>query len=302
MLLKQIKYFIAVIECNSFTEAAEQCFISQSAISQQIRVLEEELGVKLIERENRHFHITPAGEYFYRHGRDILKEAEELKKETIKIGQDNESKLRIGYLPYYNVAELHQVIADFSQTYPEVSIQILSGTHEELYHMLRSGEIDIALSDQRRAFSDEYVNHQLLMGNCYVEISNHNKLSSQEQLTIEDLKRIPCILVSSKEQRFNEQDFYQNTLNFGDNFLFAESLEEARLMVAGNQGFLPIEEIGTLPAVGMSASRIGLYKNGKQLQRNYCAFWKKERTNYYIEEFAEMLHQLLISKAVDSTC
>lgn len=297
MLLKQIKYFIAVIECNSFTEAAEQCFISQSAISQQIRVLEKELGVKLVERENRHFHITPAGEYFYKHGKEILKDAEELKRETVKIGQDNESRLRIGYLPFYNGAELHQVIAEFSRTYPEVSIQILSGTHEELYHMLRSGEIDIALSDQRRAFSDEYVNHELLMGNCYVEISNHNQLSSLEHLTVEDLKKIPCILVSSKEQRFNEQEFYQNTLNFGDNFLFAENLEEARLMAAGNQGFLPIEEIGTLPPVGTSICRIGLYRKGRQLQRNYCAFWKKEKTNYYIEEFAEMLHRLLMSEA-----
>lgn len=297
MLLKQIKYFTAVIECNSFTEAAEQCFISQSAISQQIRGLEKELGVKLIEREGRHFTITPAGEYFYRHGRELVKDAEELKKETIKIGQDDESQLRIGYLPFYNGAELHQIIAEFSQTYPEISIQIISGTHEELYHMLRDDEIDIALSDQRRAFSDEYVNHQLLMGDCYVEISSHNRLASLKQLTIEDLKRIPCILVSSKEQRFNEQEFYQNTLNFGENFLFAENLEEARLMVAGNQGFLPIEEVGTLPAVSMSISRIGLYRNGKQLQRNYCAFWKIEKTNYYIEEFAEMLHQLLMTEA-----
>ncbi|MDO4272113.1 MAG: LysR family transcriptional regulator [Eubacteriales bacterium] len=296
MLLKQIKYFVTVVDCNSFTEAAEQCFISQSAISQQIRVLERELGVELIQRENRHFQITPAGEYFYRHGKDILKDAEELVNETIKIGKDNELQLRIGYLQYYNGVELHQAVADFSRTYPEVSIQIVSGTHEELYHMLRSEEIDIALSDQRRAFSEEYVNHQLLMGNCYAEISSRNKLSDQEKLTVEDLKRTPCILVSSKEQRFNEQEFYQNTLNFGDNFLFAENLEEARLMVVGNQGFLPIEEIGTLPPVGESIKRLPVYRKGKQLKRNYCAFWKIEKANYYIEEFAEILHKLLMAE------
>ena len=295
MLLKQIKYFVTVVDCNSFTEAAEQCFISQSAISQQIRVLEKELGVELIQRENRHFRVTPAGEYLYRHGKDILKEAEELVKETIKIGKGNELQLRIGYLQYYNGIELHQAIADFSHTYPEVAIQIVSGTHEELYHMLRSEEIDIALSDQRRAFSEEYVNHQLLMGNCYVEISSRNKLSELEKVTVEDLKRTPCILVSSKEQRFNEQEFYQNTLNFGDNFIFAENLEEARLMVVGNQGFLPIEEIGTLPPVGASIKRLAVYRKGKQLKRNYCAFWKIEKANYYIEEFAEILCKLLMA-------
>ena len=51
MLFKQMKYFMTVIDCNSFTEAAEQCFISQSAISQQIKSLEKELGVELLVRE-----------------------------------------------------------------------------------------------------------------------------------------------------------------------------------------------------------------------------------------------------------
>ena len=59
MLLRQMKYFVAVVECSSFTEAAEQCYISQSAISQQIQSLERELGVELIRRQNRHFTITP---------------------------------------------------------------------------------------------------------------------------------------------------------------------------------------------------------------------------------------------------
>lgn len=51
MLLRQIKYFVAIVECNSFTEAAEECYISQSAISQQMNALESELGVKLTKRD-----------------------------------------------------------------------------------------------------------------------------------------------------------------------------------------------------------------------------------------------------------
>ena len=55
MLLKQMKYFVTIVECHSFTEAAELCFISQSAISQQMKALEEELDVQLIIRENRKY-------------------------------------------------------------------------------------------------------------------------------------------------------------------------------------------------------------------------------------------------------
>ena len=62
MLYRQMQYFVAVVECDSFTEAAERCYISQSAISQQIRALEQFLGVTLISRGNRRFSLTPAGE------------------------------------------------------------------------------------------------------------------------------------------------------------------------------------------------------------------------------------------------
>ena len=88
MLLRQIKYFCTIVEEGSFTEAAEKCFISQSAISQQIQSLEKELGVKLIKRENRRFSLTHAGEYMYRHGTALLLEAERICKEVKRIGRD----------------------------------------------------------------------------------------------------------------------------------------------------------------------------------------------------------------------
>ena len=65
-MTRQIRYFQSVIRNNSFSEAAEECHISQSAISQQIRTLERELGFSLLERKNRKFSLTPAGEYFYK--------------------------------------------------------------------------------------------------------------------------------------------------------------------------------------------------------------------------------------------
>lgn len=77
MLLRQMRYFTTIVDCNSFTEAAEQCYISQSAISQQIQALEKELGVELIHRENRRFSLTPAGEYFYRQSKVLLDEVDD---------------------------------------------------------------------------------------------------------------------------------------------------------------------------------------------------------------------------------
>ena len=293
MLFRQMKYFISVVECNSFTEAAEQCYISQSAISQQIRSLEKELGVELIHRENRSFTLTPAGKYFYEQSKGILNEVEDIRRETFRIGKDKEMELKIGYLRCYSGQELHQAVAEFSRLYPEVSIHIVNGTHEELYDLLRFGGADLVLTDQRRAFSDKYANFQLLKCGCYAELSVRSPLAEQESVTMEELKRQACILISSREQQNIEEDYYKNTLGFGGRFLFAENMEEGRLMVAGNRGFLPVERVGTLPPCGTGVKRLPVMEQGQQLKRNYCLFWVKENASYYIEEFAEILRKLL---------
>lgn len=288
-----MKYFISVVECSSFTEAAEQCYISQSAISQQIRSLEKELGVELIHRENRRFTLTPAGKYFYEQSKGILNEVEDIRRETFRIGKDKEMELKIGYLRCYSGQELHQAVAEFSRLYPEVSIYIVNGTHEELYDLLRFGGADLVLTDQRRAFSDKYANFQLLKCGCYAELSVRSPLAEQESVTMEELKRQACILISSREQQNIEEDYYKNTLGFGGRFLFAENMEEGRLMVAGNRGFLPVEKVGTFPPCGTGVKRLPVMEQGQQLKRNYCLFWVKENASYYIEEFAEILRKLL---------
>ena len=127
MLLRQMKYFVSVVERGSFTEAAEQCYISQSAMSQQIQALEKDLGVTLLSRGNRRFSLTPAGEYFYRHSKGILAETDTLRRETLRLARRGASRLRIGYLRGYSGLELSQAVADFSRQFPETAIDIVNG-------------------------------------------------------------------------------------------------------------------------------------------------------------------------------
>ena len=67
-MLNKLRYFLAVVKYHNFTEAAEVCHISQSAISQQIKALEQDLGVQLLSRQGRSFEMTAAGEMFYQRG------------------------------------------------------------------------------------------------------------------------------------------------------------------------------------------------------------------------------------------
>jgi DNA-binding transcriptional LysR family regulator len=298
MLFRQMKYFIAVVEARSFTEASYALEISQSAVSQQIKALEEDLGVPLLVRQNRTFSLTPAGEYFYRHGKELLQEIEAFQKETRRLGEDQELQLRLGYLNNYCGSELYETIAAFSAQYPEVTIHIFNGTHEDLYEQLRNKKADMVLNDQRRAFSDTYVNDIVTTGVLFAEISRQNPLSQEDHLSLEALKRIPCILVASAEQEQAEGAYYADTLGFAENFLFARTLEDARLLVASNRGYLPLETFNTTAPSGTASVRLPLYKEGKPLLRHYCLFWRKTNSTYYVEEFASLLHSRIQSHSV----
>ena len=288
-MLKQMKYFQAVVRCRSFTEAAEECFISQSAISQQIQALEHELGVKLLNRENRKFSLTPAGEHFYKKSLILVADFEKLCHETVRIAKKENAELRIGYLKGYGGQEIRLAVAEFSEKYPDVSVHIRNGNHEELYDALRSGAVDLVLNDQRRAFSDEYVNSVLTTSECCIEIAARNPLSSLACVETEELKNIPCILVASADQQENERIYYQEIVGIRGEILFAENLEEARLWVIGGKGFMPVEGRGNAPDFAPALCRIRLTRKGKAIRRKYCAFWKTDNSGYYIEEFAEIL-------------
>lgn len=288
-MLRQIKYFQAVVRNNSFSEAAESCHISQSAISQQIKALENELGFKLLERKNRKFTLTPAGEHFYKKSLILIADYEQLCSEAAKIANGNEAVLKIGYLRSYISKEVQLALEDFSAKYPGVSVQLMYGNHEELFNLIRSGEADLVLNDQRRAFSDEYVNLILATNSMYIEISQRNTISALPSVTTQELKNIPCILVASKDQQTIEQEYYQTVIGLQGEFVYAENLEEARLRIISGQGFMPVEGNAQPVNFGTSICRIPLFRGNRQITRNYCLFWKKDNSGYYIEEFADIL-------------
>lgn len=289
MLFKQIEYFRAVIETGSFYLAAEKCNVSQSAISQQIKKLEEELDVQLLTRHNRTFSLTPAGEHFYSKSLMIANDVQQLIRETKKISSNDFATLHIGYYKGYSGTELFNAISAFSEKYPKVEITTVSGSHEELYRGMENGTIDIALNDQRRAFSDAYNNEVLCESYMYIEISARNPLSKLNQIEISDLKNLPCILVITESGRNEEQTYYKDIIGFKGDYIFVDSFQEARLRIISSQGFMPVDIIGKSVWYDTGVSRIPLMRNGEQVRKTYCAFYRKDNSGYYIEEFSDML-------------
>lgn len=291
MLLRQIEYFQAVVELGSFTAAAEACNVSQSAISQQIQALEAELGVKLLERAKRKFTLTPAGELFYKRSVLITADVEQLRRDTLRVGRAGAQELNVGYLISYSGEEFNHAIAAFTEQHPEIDLHVTVGNHEDLFDGLRLGKLDLVLNDQRRAFSDEYVNLILSESQCFVEIAAHNPLSHLDEIDIGDLKNIPCILIASPEQQENERSYYRDIVGFRGEFLFAETAQEAHVLVVSNKGVLPVDLSGSETASGSAVKRVPLLRAGEPIKRNLCAFRKRENLGRAVVEFERLLVQ-----------
>lgn len=290
-LLRQIRYFQSVVRNNSFSEAAEECHISQSAISQQVKALEAELGFALLERKNRKFVLTPGGRHFYQKSLVLVADYEQLCRESARLARGEQTLLKIGCLRGYAGEELPQALEEFAADSPTVSVRLVCGSHEELFDLLRTGGVDLVLNDQRRAFSEEYVNLVLAGGPLCVEVPARSGVAVLPAVTAEDLKPLPCILVAPASQWETEQEYYRAVIGLQGEFLPAQSREEARLMVAAGQGFLPVEGPCRPGGTQGVTRRLPLYRGGAPVTRNYCLFWKKVNDAYSIRAFAHILQR-----------
>ena len=246
----------------------------------------------MITRKNRSFELTEAGEHFYKKSLVITADLEQLCRETVRIDRKDAAELSLGVLSTYSGDEFNRAIAAFSEKYPTVELKVSSGNHEDLYDGLRFGKLDLALNDQRRAFSDAYENLILTETVCYVELASHNPLAKLDSVSVDDLKNTPCILVASKEQQEEEQRFYHDIIGFQGEFLFAESLQAARVMIVSNRGVMPVEGPNSDTYFGATIKRLPLLRGESQITRKYCAFWKKDNSGYFIEDFAEILKSM----------
>ncbi|MBU5481989.1 LysR family transcriptional regulator substrate-binding protein [Blautia sp. MSJ-19] len=120
---------------------------------------------------------------------EVLLHLKQLICETKRITDNDHATLRIGYYKGYHGNELSEAIALFSEKYPTVNVEIIVGSHEELYHAMENGSVDLAVNDQRRAFSDAYHNEVLTESKIYIELSAKNPLSKLSTLEVEDLLR-----------------------------------------------------------------------------------------------------------------
>ena len=267
---RQMRYYIAVVETNSFYEAGERCHISQSAISQQIRALENELQVELLQRHGRKFTLTPAGQYFYQQAKRQVAELDALVREVRRIGKGEHQRLRVGVLNGFSNRIMQQAIDLFAQTHPNVTLTLSTGTHEEIFQNLIAEQLDMVINDQRRALSDQFINELLTDQTVYALMRQSGHESPSTGIELSSLANLLCLCVTGDTWREAEVSFWRDTVGVQSDILFADNMDAALLNISTGSGFLPCDEDMPVPP---GCTKLPILRNGIPLTRKMYAFW-----------------------------
>lgn len=205
MELRQLRYFVKVAELCSFSEASRQLNITQSTLSQQIRQLEEELGVELLRRNSHHVSLTDMGEALLPQSRKTLYEANTCINRIRDINELRAGELNIGST-YSFLPLLKETVLQFIKRYPGVKLNICCHSMETLMKMLTEQKIDVALSYKPSSVQPEIASHILFDNQLAVVVSDTHPLATQSSIRLVDLERFPFAMPAKGLQARNTFD------------------------------------------------------------------------------------------------
>ena len=188
MELAQLRYLVTLAEELHFTRAAAREHIAQPALSQQIRRLEDEVGLALVERTTRRVAMTDAGELLVARSRRILAELEAAKAELQSLRGVQSGRVHVGALHTMGPVDLALVLAEYHRRHPAVELTVREQSSEELAEMLRVDELDLAfLSVTERIESHGLGLHQLVSEELVVILPREHRLAGSDQVRMRDL-------------------------------------------------------------------------------------------------------------------
>jgi DNA-binding transcriptional LysR family regulator len=153
MTLRQMEYFLAVVDEGSFTRAAERLFVSQPALSHQVKALEQSVGGALLERRPQAVHLTPLGRAFLPHASASVRAAEDARRAARAVGQLESGELRIATLHSIALGVVPAAIRAWRLAHPDVSFELHEYVNiDELADRMRFGVADLAVSTRPRGW------------------------------------------------------------------------------------------------------------------------------------------------------
>lgn len=207
MELRQLKYFVKTAETLNFSEAARALFITQSTLSQQVRSLEQELGVELFQRDSHSVSLTESGAHLLPIARRTLQDAELCFTQISDLKQMLSGVLNIG-ISYTFAPVLMEAVKDFTRQYPGVRLNIICRTMEELLDLLKKREVDFVLCFKPNLRDEEIESHILFDNQLSVIVSNRHPLAERKSLKIEELLPYRIVMPAHETQARHAFEFF----------------------------------------------------------------------------------------------
>ncbi|MEU7411880.1 LysR substrate-binding domain-containing protein [Streptomyces sp. NPDC042638] len=193
MELRQLEYFVAVAEEQSFTRAAERVHISQSGVSAQIRQLERELGAELFDRSARTVTLTVAGKAALEHARAALAAAGAVGQAVGEVTDLIRGRLTVGMVIGCTLTPLFDALAAFHQAHPRVEITLLEDNSDRLVEGVRTGAVDLALIGAATATPDGLDALTIISERLTAAVPAGHPLAERRRVTLRDLIAYPIV-------------------------------------------------------------------------------------------------------------
>jgi len=193
MDLRRLRYFVAVAEEGSFNRAAQRLHIAQPPLSNQIKQLEEELGVLLFERTSRGVRMTEAGDLLLEEARRIFVEVDQTVRIVRRVGHGEVGRLVLGFVPSASNEVLPPILRTFRQRFPEVELFLREMRPNRIVQLLHEKQIDagfLYLPLEDASFNIECVSREPLV----LALPEAHPLASESRVELQALAEEPFIL------------------------------------------------------------------------------------------------------------
>jgi DNA-binding transcriptional LysR family regulator len=192
MNVDQLKAFHRVAAVGSFTKAARELFLTQSAVSQQIRALEDEIGSRLFDRSGKKIRLTGEGEALLSYAQRLFDLHEEIETLFGGLKTLERGRIAVGATAVIGTYFMPAVISDYHRRYPGIEIDLRMGNSEQILRMILDREVDLGIAGmitKQETLESVFIHREKLLFVC----SPQNPLAARKGVTLDELERIPFI-------------------------------------------------------------------------------------------------------------
>ena len=252
MNLRDLKYLVALAEHRHFGKAAAACFVSQPTLSTQIRKLEDELGVSLVERAPRKVMLTPAGHDAAARARVIVAEVEQMKEAARRSRDPEAGAVRLGIFPTLGPYLLPHVIPRIRERFPQLELLLVEEKSDVLLARLREGKLDAALL--ALPVLDDQLHTEFLFEEPFLlAVSAQHPLAGRKRLDVQELSAQRLLLLEDGHCLRDQALEVCRLFGANEKSEFrATSLETLRQMVAADVGITLLPTLSVKPPVPRS--------------------------------------------------